>query len=827
MSSSRVLVHYPRSDAKVEALRQNGWTKHYFVKGTKLCVDQVLQDHLDNWRKDKVCIEKYLTACGYNKQCIKIVSLSLKAKGIIVKDWEGVILGDTYVRADSISEIKSELKKTNMTRTTGVLISKAKVARLLGISDKAVKDRIDCGLISCVGGKVEEEALRGRMLKEADQEDFAEFRERLETVQKCKIKFNGRERLLELLKDEGLVVDADSRLGRSIDGHWYVTDGDAAEILARQWIRNNGKYLVRKKSKAYWLANVDQDFLTTIKQLWQLNSETYDERLDGKLMPILFGTLKVSKTVQNFDNGDIQNIMEELPEVSKNAFLAALIKHAQRKQGRVAYCKQNIQLHDEILEQRKRDRSAYDYTAYVAMGVALYTKFAITYGILDRALEDSECAQALLYMALHVACAWHAEDMQLIHFGLKTRKIVQDCMEYVWRGDFENKKFDELWRAFEIYVFTNKALKQKGQLVEACPTDFRKRLAVILAIAEWHRDEECRELLIENSVIGNVKAYKRLLSPEIYNAIFQGKRFRNSKIVKTLLKRHAELTARKYDDIGLKNMPYRVASYLRGHKQEIYKSPKTIFYYVDNCTDGYTSDEVLWEMKWDGFVGVYASVLIEALLRNDIKVVGDDGELLKKLDIHQQSVLMSKFEIADPLEIEQKMETLERFLANESRVMRDMPVNMAQMRKVALEFTYDEDDENAKEEHVRCVYAKLTGMQCKNNDGCPYCSNETEGHFWCDLALYSRLYVINLETRRQNNVIKMEAYQRALETRDDISANEEAAMRNMVKRYHCSAAYLSELIKDFVVSCEEPEFVDDLIQVLEEEVYENVFSKAS
>ena len=823
MNSLSHLVCYPRSKSREAALLLNGWGEHYITRGTKLYVDQLLQGHLVDWRKNKICVEKYLTSCGCTKQCIKIVVSRLNKKGLTVNEWEGTVLGEKYVVASSLGAIKQEMREADVSGTTGVLISRARAAKMLGISDKAIKKRIDRGLIPCVGGKIEENVLRQLMLEEADQEDFEYFLDRLEKTQKCKIKHSGRKRLIEMMSDEGLVVNADSRVGNATNGHWYITDGNTASMMIQKWMRNNGEYLDRKRSKEFLFANVDPDFMTTIKQVWQINRDDYDERLDGKILSILIGTLKISKKVQNFDNGDIRSVIENLPEESKTAFRYALKKHSERLHGEVAYCDQNIQLHDDTVERRKQERCAYDYTAYVAMGVALYTKFAISTGILARAIEDAECAQVLLYMALHIACAWRAEDMKLIYFGLTIRKIVNKCIKYVKCEDFENEIFDSMWTAFEIYVMSSKASKQNGQLVEACPLDFRKRLAVILVIAEWHREEKCREKLIEDYVIGNVEIYKRLMSPEIYNAIFNGKRFYNSKMVKTLLQRHAELTQNRYDDVGLKDMPYRVAAYLRAHKQEVFDGPKTIFYYVNNCTDGYTSDEVLCEMVWDGVVGTYITLITEALLRNDIKLAGEDGKMLKKLDIHQQSVLMRALDVADPLENERKLMALERLLADEARVMRDMPVNMAQMRKIALELTNDHG-KNAKESYVKCIYAKLTGMECKHNIDCPYCTTETEGHYWCDMALYSRLYVINLEKRRQDNVKKMEAYQHTLKMSEDMTSDEKASTINMIKRYYYAAAHLSDLIKQFIESWETPEMVEDLTHVLEEEITKNVFS---
>lgn len=777
------------SGEKLTVLRSAFNEEDFFINGNWIILNDAKQQQLDVWMANQFDVRHYLKSYGFQKKDCERVLAALRAKRMVEDCWQSILLDHVYVNKSLKTQVHHEMQSIVKTEKIQHKIPQKELQNLGIPSSRLTKETVQ-EVLGKKGRYYENQTAMSEILREKEYVDLQILVDNLQNRLKFKIKKSYFANLATGLMNRGICVAyIDLPLVGKM-GHYYALQNEVVEQEIVSWVRENWECLVPKESYIFMWNGVDSDFKRFIADHWKISIFDYCERHQPELHQILAVLGSEGRAVENLENGHISSLMRCLPKSYRKTFKYLLQLYATKHEAGVRYNTKNLstELYDDK-EEQDAERVATDYKQYKALGVAILTRFAEREGIIGRALKKSQCAQILLFMALHIAIAWRLDD--ICNIQLSTRIDLDRAKKYIEHKDFENPFFNSVWNIFSMELVGRRASKQNGELVEACPQMFRGRLGLYLCIAELFRNADGRETLIDKSIVYEEENYEELLTKEIYKAIFHEKGFRNSSIVKALLRKQAALTQQSMDSLGYKRLPFMVAAYLRGHKIDVEKKVKSIFYYIESATENYSPNEVLRETWCGDTVGHYKTAIASHLFSE-----------YEKIDFKEQTQLLHDFGEVSPAEMEKRFEALRELAFVTKAFCIEMPKD-----KEGLESRLKQMIEAetiiaiGKEEHTQCLYSLLTGYRCVSKDGNEICSLHHKP-FGCDFAIYHRSYIWNLANRRDYYLSEGIKYQNLLNT-GTLSEDEEAIANNMIRKAQYCLVQIGEDIQCFISSFED------------------------
>ena len=385
----------------------------------------------------------------------------------------------------------------------------------------------------------------------------------------------------------------------------------------------------------------------------------------------------------------------------------------------------------------KRNEEKYTINQYLSLGaLLLYPSYYWGEGIIKRALDNSEIAQALLYMAMNIACAWRQED--ILNIKLYEEVEIMDIIDELKGEKVTFFKTFRLWQTFKYsYESFEDANKNGEPLRFALTGEPEKHLGIYLAICEYHRVKENRDTLFSpNATFDKLKTYKSALGEKNYTVIFGDKIFRNRLMNKALLDGITKLTSVRFQNNNYRSFPQILSAYLRSHKLDLEKGQNTIFHYIDFSSEGLTPDEISMALFSTGTFGFYKNIVLSEILPRI-----NDYNLKKRAQIISAANL--------------SITETEDELGNISRTM-DMIAGLEEQPgklNILINRIMDaivNDTGNGKEENVFCLYRALHNrlpQKCSCEKYCTNCNSELAYGKMCKFGIYAYEYIFNLTLR--------------------------------------------------------------------------------
>ena len=181
--------------------------------------------------------------------------------------------------------------------------------------------------------------------------------------------------------------------------------------------------------------------------------------------------------------------------------------------------------------------------------------------------------------------------------------------------------------------------------------------------------------------------------------------------------------------------------------------------------------------------GQYKSLVASLLIDN-----------FRAIDLKDQTELMDAIcGDLSPAEIERQCREIYNLAEVTKHLVIELPKTTDEFRERLSKMLHR--TQSAREDHVECLYAVLTGQRCKSRDGKSCCvGNEGQR---CDFALYNRAYVDTLAQRRKIIYDKAQKYLQHL-SEPSISEHEAEIIQNTLQIHQWRIEHLNKIIVDFV-----------------------------
>lgn len=469
------------------------------------------------------------------------------------------------------------------------------------------------------------------------------------------------------------------------------------------------------------------------------------------------------KHLDKWEVADCQKFIRKYNDHKSKSYLKRLMENAKNK-------KVNDFFKQIILEYApcKKDEKHYTVSQYISLGSLLFhPAYFISEGIIERAINNSLCAQAVLYMAMTIVSAWRMGD--LLKINVANEFDIEKAINRLKNGDLPYDISNPVWFGFRLfYMNYENANKNKGNLYISSSIELGKVAGLYLIIAEYHRIREHRENLLEVSEFNKISVFKEALGERCYEEILGKEMFREKYMNKAFLDLYAEETSDKFKVMRFKSLPVMLAAYLRGHKIDLKRGQKVIFHYINFASEGMTLDEVLLELFKVGNFGFYMHKVL-TILEGDFNYHGlaEKASILAAININ-------------PEDFEKQLEKYTCVLDSISR-LEELPKSVTELMRSKIFSSVINETANGKEENVFCLYRALTGIRpkgCRKGKYCTGCDKDLAYGKFCKFAIYSYEYVYNLTLR----IAKYEERMRLL--KEEFKKAEKENNREMAKIYN-------------------------------------------
>ena len=550
--------------------------------------------------------------------------------------------------------------------------------------------------------------------------------------------------------------------------NWGYTYYASSNLLISTEKMKSPYYFLREKEvknniEQYIIRNLDSMPVENAPILWQRIDSQSAQKLvevfgvkEGEinrncqpyLHRLMTEIIKTSKPITEWEQPECQLFERRHPEVASVAFLRKFVM-TKGTEGAKKYFKMATILK---FERSDIDEKAYSTDQYLTLGLLLFSwTYLKNENILTNIRQSSECAQAILYMAMHIVCGWRRGD--ILRINLPENIDITNVYNDFEAGNIPHEQLAAVWLGFR-FKYENFAIASKngGDLHFACSVEMGAYMGLYLVMCEHYRIIEQRSHLLNPSAFDKLSVYQKALGLRNYEMIFGREIFRSKQMNKAFLTEYATVTAKKFKNMHFRSMPEILAAYLRGHKIDLDRGQQTIFHYVQFSSEGLTLNEVAMALFQIGTLGFYKHKVLESILPG-----------ITEYNLAEKAEMIS----AATINVEETEEELNSFLEVLDRVesINELPTSQQEFlqNKVMAAVVYGIG--SGKEENVFCLYNALHGKgnrACAKQQFCTNCTDKNAYGSLCKYAIYNYEYVFQISMRLKNYKNRIQEYDRQI-----------------------------------------------------------------
>ena len=733
----KIKVKKSSYDEVLRVLNKYATGKYLFDGNGYVILHDEISAEVYAYQKDYIEIKRVCKLKNVDGRHVNTLVKLLRQDNLLSDDWKACLLQKDFISKKDYHKILDRLDELLVLTKNEKRCSVNNISQEYGIRPAVIKKNIMAGRIAEVNGEIVFSTFLevynhdnrlipiSSILKEILESDNLRWNERFESRLKEYITLKLGDCVLQ--SEFALIKD------KITPNELYVESGEQVSKEIWNFIKKN----------AYQLE------VESINFLWKQMGPITREMLIAKYgEPERVTNIALRRVLVRL-MGVIWEFQADLPDWSENQLvmltkrkdtralvekLNALLRLAQKKQYKINSIPCNIiSKPRKRIEEEKKDMLR--QKEFMMLGCLLFDDdYMGKYDYVGKALESIEVSHAFLYMMLHYVVTWRKQD--ILDFKLPEIENLDELIEKIRLRKFDTNDFKKIWNSVEFKwrAETIRANKNKGELVFACPEEFKTKLGIFLIIGEWHRI--CKKessLFFRSRCLSEVGTYTAALG-DYYTKIFGNKVFRNRITNKRLLQVYLEFTQVKFKHVGMKTLPHLVASYLCGHKFDFEHCQQSILHYINYTTEGMNIDEVTMTLYRIGTFGMYADIL-----------------LTQMIPAYKDSLLSTKADCIEKLNLEPTEH--EMFINQHHKIlelfekMNISPDNYKElMAKIGEAFVIGKGIAN--DDNVFCIYTGITGVanpECSMGSHCVNC-----GTNYCQYAIYTVDYVLNLIGRLED-----------------------------------------------------------------------------
>ncbi len=529
----------------------------------------------------------------------------------------------------------------------------------------------------------------------------------------------------------------------SIKKSFYFEDKKKEVSLIKEWIMQNLCNIPSENYKKMWGLIDKKNCKRLVKGCGATPFEN-NVKLQPGLHMIMSEIIMSGKELDIWGIPEYQLFCKRHPQTEVQRLLKKILLSTDSKEIRDYFKLAKI---IKFNSSQKSDEK-YSLSQYLSLGsLLLYPNYYWGEGIINRALEDSDIAQALLYMVMNIACAWRRED--ILKIKLQEEVEIMELIVELKEGKAPFFNTLSIWRNFRYYYETfETASKNNESLHFAITGEPEKHMGIYLAICEYHRIKENRDSLFSlNASFDSLKHYKDALGDRCYRAIFGDKIFRNRLMNKALMDGYNRITSVRFQNKNYRSFPAILSAYLRSHILDLENGQNTVFHYIEFSSEGLSMDEISMSLFSLGTFGFYKEKILSWILPK-----------IKDYNIQKRAQIISAADLSVS-ETEKELGTMSRIL-DEIAGIEDLPDSLDVLVNRIMDAIVN-DTGTGKEENVFCLYRAIHNRLpkgCQKQRYCTNCHSEQAYGKLCKFAIYSYEYIFNLALRLDTYEKRIDEY---------------------------------------------------------------------
>ena len=781
-------------EKKIDILEKEAKGRYKVTNNQRVYIKESLKKELDQIRKEAKPISEILS--NEDKQVVKRTIKQLEKEGKIYENRLLPLVQGKSVKTEDLKrvyEIAEKLKKDNEGRYKSV----HSLSKIYKVPQHKINNAVGFNRLNQnFEGKISQFEFENLYCDDQKKVSLEAVLDKLSKKNKWVYSTSFIKRIKDGVRErniKGEYVPAAITLNTDKTNTFYMVD-DEFEI--EKYINNHFENMPIENYGYLW-SHLDEKTKNILRFALGITPDEINIELQPALHQVMSILLKSGKSFEDWQTGDVQLYIPDLSEKAIRLFRKMDDYTKDARAGRKI-------INSRMLQSGKDERK-YTEWQYMNLGRALFDEeYIFASNMVERAIDESKVAQALLYMAMNIIAAWRNTDICQINLGFTISEI-QSIIDEIKKTKKVQENLSKIYLSFSItYSEAVRASKNKGELVFACPIQFYSVMGMYLIIAEYHRLNENRATLLCKKDFHKINIYEDALGEEVYKKLFNDELFSNRQINKSMLQHYVEMTKKLYKNFKIKSLPEFLATYLRGHKMDYERGPKNIFHYINLSTDDLNFEEITLSLWLIGTLGLYKSkvarIICDYLDENREWKITETAELISRLNI-------------DPLKMEKKIGIL-KATSNQIKNLERLPQNNEELvNKEKLIQALLLGVGERKEKNVFCLYNVIHGngeYECKGQKYCSGAPNEYGG--LCQCAIYSYEYIFELIIRHRSCIRKLkeldESYKNGLRSEDIV---------NQIKRNKVVNDNLKKTIKSFIDNSEFPKLLkEDLVQLFVE-----------
>lgn len=577
----------------------------------------------------------------------------------------------------------------------------------------------------------------------------------------------------------------------------YYNPADLPLDKIKCWIRANSVKLDWHNYHYMW-ANLSDFETDKVCKAYGVDRDQPNENLQPDLHMVMSVMVKEDRDLSVWRVGDIDLIGKTLGMRMKRLlrwFLGRV-----KDSGGVAYTTYSL----NVIEYhksgtRKTETEPYSIQQYLDFGRLIYAEESFWgENVVDAAIEDSDCARALLQAALCFGAAWRDPDVARMQAPDITD--VTGLISMIQGREVDTAVFIRICADFvEQYVRGFKSRKNGQEIRLYLHEDFYCTMGVIITICEYHRIKDGRDSLYASDGI-NLCTYKKLFGTR-YTEIFGEKKLSARRLQKDyLIIQAAGAFGRDYP---IRSLGALLAATIRGHKMDFEHGQSTIYHYIPNSTEGMGIDEITVNLFRGGQLCFYKQMVINCLSDEY-----NNQDLRTKIAI---------FETLDctPLQTEQQISAILNIHHCVWPMCADEPLSYDRLKeKIARDVLREK--QNANEPYVTCLYEIIYGCKnpaCAGKDKCRNydADDDNAPEKLCRCGIYAKEYIYVLKADKKE-LMEMQEHLEMMYQQGKVP---EEIYRNEKDNFEMAVCYQDDLMFDFLESINDN-------QLLESEIYAQI-----
>lgn len=800
---------YHVSSKTCEILRQYVPDRFLLKNGNQILVEESLFEELQRWKKENTDVSKLIKDLRLSGKNRKNLMAELECAGVVSDEWYTQLHGGYYVRSDKLRVATSILASYRIPQSVERVFSLFDVKKRYGAPEKNIEYAMIAGRITSYNGGFRAEEVEEVYKHDKELISLKSVIAQFETQNQVKITSKMYEHVKEtiILNQNwgGLYYLGEVLIRKGVDTKDLYFDTD--EVLSRM-----PKIIVefRGSFTSDWQPFLWSQIPDKTRELISGFCQTEPMKIKGhpKVQRILEAAASIGKEVSDWNEGDLTMLAREGASKEKRNETRRFVDYA-RTRGVKVRCNAK-----EIYEFTQRNQggyydNAYSIEQYFELSMLVFDSFNPNESTnIKRSLKDEELAQMLLYLAMLCGVTWRRSNIWKIR--IHERNDIHRLIMDLRNGCADCGELVSVWTSLEsTWGIKHRADKNNGDLEFFVVSDFYSMLGAYLVVAEFHRIQAKRELLLNPQKMTSKSLLQRAIGKENYISLFGNSSFSTTRLTKTILMKVVEITNVKYKGASIRSLGEILAAHLRGHKLDFNNGQHTILHYINSRSEGLTIDEISYELFLAGTIGFYKHFVAQIVLPeyNRMRFL-EQNKVIEALDVI-------------PMKLEQNVEKFESMYYLTRQITTLYPKDFSEFAYI-VGSRLMAGDGTANERNVICLYSLVEGKrpeQCRGQRYCDGCGEMAQDGL-CKYGLYAKQYVYNLLERWRI----LERINERINAIKGTAKNEEE-LKGTYDRNSAVIKYLRELINSFVSNEDMPKDMRKAIRLMILEGQENGIAK--